>query len=69
MKEKINFVCLQKKCFKGNNKPAHWVFCLKLISLDTYEFFKITPEFDEKESSVTGNTEEEKYAAKNTTVC
>ena len=37
------------------------------ISLDIDEFFKRTPKFDEKQASVTGNTEEDKNAAKKTT--
>ena len=37
---------------------------LKLRSLDIYEFFKRTPNFDEKEASVTGKTEQEKNTAK-----
>ena len=53
--------------FKGKNKPAHWVGHSKLRSLDIYEFFKITPNFDEKQASVTGITQEEKNTAKKTT--
>ena len=56
-----------KKRIKDNNKPAHWVGHSKLRSLDIYELFKRTPDFDEKEASVTGKTEEEKNTAKNTT--
>ena len=59
MKEKINFVCLQK-IYIYNNKPAHWVGHSKLRDLDIYELFKRTPNFDEKEASVSGETEEEK---------
>ena len=55
-----------KKCFKDNNKPAHWVGHSELISLNIYELCKRTPKFDEKQASVTGNTEEDKSAAKNT---
>ena len=44
---KIYLVCLQKNCFKHNNKPAHWVVHSKLISLNIDEFFKITQKFDE----------------------
>ena len=65
MKERIHFLFLQKKCFKDKNKPAHWVGHSKLRSLDIYDFFKRTPNFDEKEASVTGKTEEEKNTAKN----
>ena len=65
MKEKNPFVCLQKNCFKDNNKPAHWVGQSKLRSLEIYEFFKITPNFDEREASMTGKTEEEKIQIKN----
>ena len=43
-------------CFKDNVKTAHWVVHLQLISLDKYDFFKITPVVDEKQASVTGNT-------------
>ena len=60
MKEKIHFVCLQKKCFKDNNKHAHRVGHSKLRSLYIDEFFKITPNFDEKGDSVTWKKEEEK---------
>ena len=60
-------MCLKNKCFKDNNKLAHWVGHLKLGSLDTDEFFKRKPKFDEKEASVTGKTEKEKNTAKNTT--
>ena len=61
-------MCVFKKyCFKDNNKPAHWVGHSKLRSLDIDEFLKRTPNFDEKESSVTGKTEEEKNTAKKTT--
>ena len=61
---KIHFVCLQKECFKDNNKPAHWVGHSKLRYIDIYEFIKSTPNFDEKQASETGNTEEEENAAK-----
>ena len=59
---KKNPFCVSSKidCFKDNNKPAHWVGHSKLRSLEIYEFFKITPNFDEKEDSVTGKTEEDK---------
>ena len=53
--KKIDFVCLQK-VYIYNNKPEDWVGHSKLRYLDIYEFFKITPQFDEKEASVTGNT-------------
>ena len=46
----------QKKCFKDNVKPAYWVGHFKLRSLDIDDFFKITPDVDEKQASVTGNT-------------
>ena len=68
MKEKNPFcVSSKKKYFKDNNKPAHWVGLSKLVSLYIYEFFKRTPKFDEKESSVTGKKEEDKNTAKKTT--
>ena len=67
MKEKIHFLCLKKYCFGDNNKPAHWVGHSKLRSQDVDELFKITPKSDEKDASVTGNTEEEKNIAKKTT--
>ena len=67
MKEKIHFVCLQKKCFKDNDKNTHWVGHSKLRSLDIDEFFKRTPNFDEKEANVTGNTKEEENTAKKNT--
>ena len=60
-------MCLQNKCFKDNVKPENWFGHLKLISLYIDEFFKITPKFDKKQGSVTGNTEEEENAAENTT--
>ena len=61
-------MCVFKKIvLKINNKPAHWVVHSKLISLDIDEFFKITPNFDEKEAGVTGKTEEENNTAKKTT--
>ena len=60
MSSKIN-------CFKDNNKRAHWVGHSKLRSLEIYEFFKRTPNFDEKEASVTWKTEKERNTAKNTT--
>ena len=53
--------------FKDNNKPAYWVGHSELRSLNIDEFFKRTPKFDEKVSSVTGKTEEEENTAKNTT--
>ena len=43
---------------KENNKTAHWVGHLKLKSLDIDVLFKITPEFDEEQAIVTGNTQE-----------
>ena len=42
--------------FKDNVKPAHWVGHSQLISLDTDNSFKITPDVDEKQATVTGNT-------------
>ena len=65
-KRKIHLACLQKR-IKDNNKPAHWVGHSKLGSLDIYELFKITPNFDENQDIVTGNIEEEENAAENTT--
>ena len=53
--------------FKDNNKPAHWVGHSKLISLDINDLFYRTPKSDEKEASVTGETEEEKNTSKHTT--
>ena len=50
--------------FKDNNEPEHWVGNSKFRSLDIYEFFKITPKFDEKEASVTGKIEEDKIQLK-----
>ena len=64
MKEKSILCVFKNKCFKDNNKPAHWVCHSKLISLDINEFFKIIPKFDEKQVSVTGNKEEEKMQLK-----
>ena len=55
---------IKNNCFKDNNKPANWVSHSKLRSLDIYEFFKITPNFDEKEASATGKAEEEKNTTK-----
>ena len=54
----------KKKCFKDNNKPTNWVSHSKLRPLEIYEFFKITPNFHEKEASETGKTEEEKITDK-----
>ena len=48
-------MCLLKKRFKDNVKPAHWVSHLQLRSLDTYDFFKRTPRVYEKQASVTEN--------------
>ena len=47
-------------CLKDNNELAHWVSHSKLRSLELDEFFIRTPDFDEKEESVTGKTEEKK---------
>ena len=61
-------MCLQKiYILKDDNKPAHWVGHSKLRSLDIYEFFKRAPKFDEKQASVTGNTEKENNAAEKNT--
>ena len=60
MKEESILCVFKNKKFKDNNKPSHWVGHSKLRSLEIYEFFKRTPNFDEKEDSVTGKTEEEK---------
>ena len=59
-------MCLQNKCFKDNDKPAHWVGHSKLRSLDIYDFFKRTQTFYENQASVTGNKEEEDNTAKDT---
>ena len=42
--------CVSSNCFclKDNVKPAHWVGHSQLRSLDTDNFFKITPVVDEK---------------------
>ena len=57
----------EENCFKFNNKPAHWVGHSKLRSLDIDELFKRMSNFYEKDTSVTGKTEEEKSIAKKTT--
>ena len=62
-----HFVCLRKNFLKITINLAHWVGHSKLGSLDKDELFKIAPQFDEKEASVTGNTEEEENAAEKTT--
>ena len=64
-----NPFCVSSKtiCFKDNKKSAHWVGHSKLRSLDLDELFKRTPNFDEKEASVTGKTLEEKNTVKKTT--
>ena len=54
---KKNPFCVSSIFLKDNNKPAHWVDHSKLRYLDIDKFFKRTPKFDEKQSSVTGNTE------------
>ena len=54
--KKIHFVCIKKKLFKDNNKPAHWVGHSQSISLDTDDFFKRAQKFDENQTIVTGNT-------------
>ena len=57
MNKKIHFVCLLKiQILKDNVQPAHWVGHQQLISLYTYDLFKRTPVFDEKQASVTENT-------------
>ena len=53
---KIHFVCLLKKCLKGNVKTAHWVGHSQVKSLDTDDFLKKKLVVDEKQASVTGNT-------------
>ena len=60
-------MCVFKKKIKYITKPAHWVGHSKLESPDIYEFFNRTPTFDEKQASVTMNTEEEETTAKNST--
>ena len=50
------YVSSKNNCSKHNIKPAHWVGHSQLRSLDTDNFFRRTPKFDEKEASVTGNT-------------
>ena len=67
MKEKIYFVCLQKICFKDNDKPAHWVDHSKLISLDMDELFKRITKFDKNQASIIENTEEQDNVAEKTT--
>ena len=46
--ERKNLFCVSSIFFKDNNKPEHWVGHSKLGSLDIDEFFKRTPNFDEK---------------------
>ena len=58
-----NPFCVSSKEIKDNNIPAHWVGHLKFISLDIDEFFKRTPNVDEKEAIVTGKTEKKTNAA------
>ena len=54
-------MCFFKKYFfKDDNKPVNLVGQLKLRSLDIDELFKRTPNFDEKETSVTDKKEEDK---------
>ena len=60
MKEKSIVRVFKNNIFKDNNKPAHWVGHSKLRPLNIDEFFKRTPKFNEKQASVTGNTEEGK---------
>ena len=52
-------LCVFKKK-KNNIRPEYWVGHSKLGYLDIDELFKITPNFDDKEKSVSGITEEEK---------
>ena len=49
-------MCLLKKCFKDNVKPAHWVGHSQIISLDKDDFSRRTPKFDVKQASLTVNT-------------
>ena len=53
---KIILRVFKKICFKDNNTPKRWVGHLKLRCLEIYDFFKITPKFDGKQASVTGDT-------------
>ena len=55
---KTNTFCVSSRitCFKDNVKTAHWVGRSQSRSLDTDDFFKITPVVDEKQASVTVNT-------------
>ena len=53
-----------KKRIKNNNKTEHWVDHSKLRYLELNEFFKRTPNFDEKEASVPGKTGDEKILIK-----
>ena len=55
--ERKNPFCLssQKRCFKDNVKPAHWVGNSQLRSLGTYDLFKRTPDVDKKKGIVTVN--------------
>ena len=55
MNKNIHLVCLQKK-IKDNVKNSHWIDHSQLRYLDTDDFFKITPDVDEKQANVTGNT-------------
>ena len=57
----------RKICSKDNDKSAHWVGQSKLRILDINKFLKRTPEFDENQDIVTGNTEEEENVAEKTT--
>ena len=59
-------MCVFRKSFKDNVKPAHWVGHSKLRSLDTDNIFKITPKFDENQDNVTENIEKEEYVAEDT---
>ena len=47
MKEKTIMYVFKKKCFKDNNKPAHWVGHSKLISPKIDEFFQRTFFFED----------------------
>ena len=54
--KKTYLVCPQKKCFKDDDKPSHWVGHSKLKSLNIDELFLKTPKFYENKASVTRNT-------------
>ena len=54
--KKKSILCVFIIFSKDNNKTANRVVQSKLGSLEIDEFFKITPNFDEKEARVTGKT-------------